>query len=218
MSTQFPLLIVLSVYICIGCGDYPWPAYACQGGECHQSTHAFKHKINQTEIIYTSTAEIEEYHFHVYFFQDNNLSVNAAQYIQQQLVGKVTNHEFLVVLPGINDTILQDLNASAVPLFNMAPFGPHPCGSYEVWTPAQYFHEVMSWFMMNRGELTILLHPLTNHSVEDHYGRVMWLGPSFRIDHTALTGDGDPPQYSELLLGYHYNAQSQYAPQNWLKT
>eukprot|EP00483_Globobulimina_turgida_P002740 UN02745 len=218
MSKLFSLFIVLSIYSCIGYSHYSdYPAYECQGGACHVTTHAFKDKINQTEIIYTSTGEIEEYHFHVYFFQDNNLSVNSAQWIQQQLIQKVINHEFLVVLVGINDTILPDLNTSAVPLFNMAPIGPHPCGSYEVWTPAQYLHQVISWFMMNRGELTILLHPLTDDEIEDHYGRIMWLGPPYRIDHTILAG-ADEPQYSELQIGYNYNAKSPYAPQNWLKT
>ena len=72
--------------------------------------------------------------------------------------------------------------------------------------------------MMNRGELTIMLHPLTQNAVEDHVGRVMWLGDVYRIDHTVLVGDDDPPQYPELELGYNYNSNSKYAPNNWLKT
>eukprot|EP01084_Bolivina_argentea_P316860 549330_1 len=215
MLKLFSIILLLLIFIDVGyTGDYP--AYACEGGECHVTSHAFKDAINKSEIIYTSPPQIEEFHFHVYFFQNNNLSVNAARWIQQQLIQKVINHEFLVVLVGINDTILPALNASAVPLFNMEPKGPHPCGSFEVWTAASYMHQVMSWFMMNRGEISVLLHPLTNNSVEDHTGRLMWLGTSYRIDHTILVGANDPPQYSELQLGYHYNSKSPYAPQNWL--
>merc|ERR1719203_2732665 len=158
----------------IGAANDEYPSYACDGGACHITSHATKDPIERSEIIYTSPAQIEEYHFHVYFFQHNNLSVNAAKWIQQQLIDKVSNHEFLVVLVGVNDTLLPGLNTSNVPLFNMNPIGPHPCGSFEVWTPAQYFLPVLSWFMMNRGELSILLHPLTENAIEDHYGRAMW--------------------------------------------
>ena len=221
-----------------------YPAYACTNGECHTSNHAFLNKIDVNETIYTSPPQIEEYHFHVYFFQDDTISVNAARWIQQQLIQKVMNHKFLVVLVGINDTILPDLNTSAVPVFNEGPVwlhlylylilslnttihifiqrGPHPCGSYEVWTPAQYFHLVLSWFMMNRGDLTILLHPLTDHAYEDHIGRSMWLGPRYRLNFAGLPADegvdGDPPQYPELELGYNYDPNSKYAPNNWLSS
>ena len=40
----------------------------------------------------------------------------------------------------------------------------------------------MSYMMLHRGENSILFHPLTQHSVEDHTGRTMFLGPAFNID------------------------------------
>ena len=55
-------------------------------------------------------------------------------------------------------------------------------GSYEVWVPIEYVGEVMSYMMLHRGENSILFHPLTQHSVEDHTGRTMFLGPAFNID------------------------------------
>ena len=113
------VVITLLAYICVAYDD-DYPNYACQGGACHVTSHAFKDVINESEIIYDEP-QIEEYHFHVYFFQDNNISVAAARWIQQQLIQKVANHEFLVVLNGINDTLLPDLNTSNVPLFNMQP-------------------------------------------------------------------------------------------------
>ena len=119
MSLLLPLSLLIIIITSVYSQEYP--AYACQGGECHTTSHAFKTKIDQNEIIYTTPAEIEEYHFHVYFFQHNNISVYSARWIQSQLIQKVNNHEFLVVLVGINDTILPDLNTSAVPLFNMQP-------------------------------------------------------------------------------------------------
>ena len=58
--------------------------------------------------------------------------------------------------------------------------------------------------MQRRGELTILVHPLTRYSVEDHAARSMWLGPPMKLDFTALSMDDEetPFQYPELKLGY----------------
>jgi len=63
----------------------------------------------------------------------------------------------------------------AVPLFrvNMDPMGPHPVGSYEIWVPQETFNAVFSYLCMNRGNLSILVHPLTRDPreyVTDAYG------------------------------------------------
>ena len=96
------------------------PAYSCERGACHATSHTFHERINKSEISF-ETNEILEYHFHVYFFQDDIAQINAAKYVQSQLISKVKNHEFLVVLNGIDNTILPDLNNSLVPDFNMKP-------------------------------------------------------------------------------------------------
>ena len=74
-----------------------------------------------------------------------------------------------------------------------------------MWTPKEYLAQALSFFMLRRGELTILLHPLSgSHAVEDHTGRAMWLGPEYRLNLNVLPEvDGDLPQYPELGLGYH---------------
>lgn len=200
-----------------------YPTYECLQASCHVTSNAFLHQINRSEITYNRTHrnsnEIKEYHFHVYFFQNSNASLSAARWIQNTLIQKVIDHEFVVVLPGINASILPDLVSSEVPLFNMGPRGPHPCGSFEVWTPQTYLSKVMSFFMMNRGELTILFHPLTENAVQDHFARSMWMGERYRLNYEQLTTeiDEDPPQYKELRLGYHYDVDSPYTPHNWLK-
>ena len=99
---------------------------------------------------------------------------------------------------------LLGLNVSAIYPINMHPIGPHPVGSYEVWCPREYLAEVMDFFMRRRGELTILIHPLSRHDIQDHFNRNMWLGSPIAIDGTVLVEDyGHPPfQYPELKLGY----------------
>ena len=62
----------------------------------------------------------------------------------------------------------------------------------------------MSFMMLNRGDLTILLHPLGPNEMIDHTKDAMWLGPSFRLNLDALSPDrADRPQYPELRLGYN---------------
>lgn len=176
---------------------FPDPA---AGGACHFTTHALHSTLTNAEIDWPDP-EIKEWHFHVYFFQQNEDSVNAAMRIRSMLIDAVARNEFIVVLNGINNTILPRVNVSNIPRVNLGPVGPHPCGSYEVWTPKEYLAPALSFMMRHRGELTILLHPLSPSSLEDHTGRAMWLGPPYRLDLTVLEGH-DNPQYTELRLGY----------------
>ncbi|KZT74025.1 hypothetical protein DAEQUDRAFT_742728 [Daedalea quercina L-15889] len=66
----------------------------------------------------------------------------------------------------------------AVPLFrvNTDPTGLHPVGSYENWCPSESFASVYSYLCLNRGNLSVLVHPLTREE----------MGPSFPLDLTTL--------------------------------
>ncbi|KAH9483587.1 DOPA 4,5-dioxygenase [Psilocybe cubensis] len=117
----------------------------------------------------------------------------------------------------INESICLDVDERdgafvAVPLFrvNTAPIGPHPVGSYEIWVPQETFSAVFSYLCMNRGNLSILVHPLTREqSAEDHDTRVAWIGPSYPLDLTALPlrSEEIPLQYPSLRLGYSAKPQ-----------
>lgn len=60
----------------------------------------------------------------------------------------------------------------------------------------------MSFFMIHRQDLTIFFHPLSGHAREDHIGRSAFFGDPIRLHLNVLRDDGDPPQYTELKLGY----------------
>ncbi|KAJ7762530.1 DOPA-like domain-containing protein [Mycena metata] len=94
----------------------------------------------------------------------------------------------------------------AVPLFrvNTDPIGPHPVGSYEIWAPSETFSSLFSYLCMNRGQLSILVHPLTREEREDHELRSAWIGPPFPLDLTKLPlrSDEIPLQYPSLKVGY----------------
>lgn len=72
---------------------------------------------------------------------------------------------------------------------NVAPRGPHPIGSYETCCNASSLAQAQSFFMQNRGNLSILLHPLTRYEVLDHTTRAMWLGKDMPLDISRLRDD-----------------------------
>lgn len=62
---------------------------------------------------------------------------------------------------------------------------------------------MLSFAMLNRGELTILIHPLGPNELDDHTRYAMWLGSPYPLDTSVLDPKGgDPPQFPELGLGY----------------
>ena len=56
------------------------------------------------------------------------------------------------------------------------PVGPHPTGSYQIAFPAAMFAEIVPWLALNRGGLTVFVHPNTGQDLEDHRDRAIWLG------------------------------------------
>ncbi|KAF9262115.1 hypothetical protein L218DRAFT_929691 [Marasmius fiardii PR-910] len=141
-----------------------------------------------TDIETVLTTEIKEWHFHIYFHQKNAQEHHEALALRDAVLKLRRNGAFV-----------------AVPLFrvNIEPIGPHPIGSYEIWAPGETFSSVFSYLCMNRGNLSILVHPLTEHVVH-HKIRSAWIGPPIPLDLSALPLKADkvPLQYSSLKLGY----------------
>ncbi|KAF8898259.1 DOPA-like domain-containing protein [Gymnopilus junonius] len=139
-------------------------------------------------------SEIKEWHFHIYFHQNNSDEHSAALKLRDSVLRLRRDGAFV-----------------AVPLFRVkqAPIGPHPVGSYEIWVPQETFSSVFSYLCMNRGNLSILVHPLTREQRKDHETRVAWIGPSFPLDLSTLPFRSAeiPLQYPSLRLGYSAKPQ-----------
>ena len=75
--------------------------------------------------------EIKEFHFHIYWLQNNGQAEKRALAFKEELIEQVKQNRFIVVCDGIDEKILPALK-SPVPKVNRGPIGPHPCGSYEV--------------------------------------------------------------------------------------
>ncbi|CAN5917100.1 DOPA 4,5-dioxygenase family protein [soil metagenome] len=98
------------------------------------------------------TEQIKDWHAHVYF---NAASCDAARALQERIEKAFTIE---------------------MGRFHERPVGPHPCFSYQVAFGNEQFAPFLSWLVLNRGDLTIFVHPNTGHDLEDHRDRAIWLG------------------------------------------
>ena len=77
--------------------------------------------------------------------------------------------------------------------FNIKPIGPHPIGSWETCCNSTALSRGMSWFMQNRGNHSVLLHPLTKYGLKDHIDRAMFLGPSLFLNLGLVIKEREEP-------------------------
>lgn len=66
------------------------------------------------------------------------------------------------------------------------PVGPHPTPMYQVAFAAHEFSRIVPWLMLNRGNLTILVHPETGDDPTDHSDHALWLGEILDLDIESL--------------------------------
>jgi aromatic ring-cleaving dioxygenase len=105
---------------------------------------------------------IAGYHAHVYY---DAASKDAAGVLRDKLAAA-----FEVELGRWHDT----------------PVGPHPCGSYQIAFGPQLFATLVPWLALNRGGLTVFVHPNTGQALADHSAHVIWLGESRALNLDAL--------------------------------
>jgi aromatic ring-cleaving dioxygenase len=56
------------------------------------------------------------------------------------------------------------------------PVGPHGVAMYQVAFAAAEFSRFVPWLMLNRGGLSVLVHPQTGNGYDDHTAHAAWLG------------------------------------------
>jgi DOPA 4,5-dioxygenase len=93
------------------------------------------------------------YHAHIYY--DVATTRAAAERLCAGLDGS-----FRVEIAGFRDT----------------PRGPHPTSNVLVIFKDAEFERVVPWLMLHRGDLDVLIHPLTEDAVLDHSDYAIWLG------------------------------------------
>jgi DOPA 4,5-dioxygenase len=68
------------------------------------------------------------------------------------------------------------------------PVGPHPTSMYQVAFPVAEFPRIVPFLMLNRGGLSVLVHPRTGNDYADHSSHALWLGTKLPLDLSVLEG------------------------------
>jgi DOPA 4,5-dioxygenase len=62
------------------------------------------------------------------------------------------------------------------------PVGPHVKPMFQVTLAPEQFAGVVSWLMINRSGLSVLVHPMTDDMVADHDTHPLWMGQPLPLD------------------------------------
>ncbi len=108
-------------------------------------------------------ANILNYHAHIYY--DATSSRDRAELLRREI-----GERFLVRIGAWHD----------------APVGPHPVSMFQVAFDVQVFETFVPWLMLNRRDLTVLVHPNTDNPRDDHLIHGLWLGDPLPLDATDL--------------------------------
>jgi len=108
------------------------------------------------------------YHAHIYYDPQKTRGV-------AERVCAAVDEKFRVEIDGFRDE----------------PRGPHPISNVLVVFKPDQFEHVVSYLMLNRDGLDVLVHPLTLDAVEDHSSYAIWLGNPVELKlHTLPRGRG----------------------------
>lgn len=66
------------------------------------------------------------------------------------------------------------------------PVGPHPHWSYQIAFTPEIFATLVPWLALNRGGLTVFVHPNTGEALPDHRDHAIWLGDKAALNLAAL--------------------------------
>lgn len=110
-----------------------------------------------------SETRIRGYHAHVYF--------DASSLAQARALCEAAAARFPVKMGRMHEK----------------PVAPHPHWSCQLAMRAELFGEVIPWLMLNRGELVVLVHPITGNDLADHRDYAFWLGAAQTLDLSVLS-------------------------------
>lgn len=70
--------------------------------------------------------------------------------------------------------------------FNDSAVGPHPSGQCLVEITLAEYGSIIEWLIRHYNRFSILIHPETDNSHDDHTSSALWLGDPIRLDLSKL--------------------------------
>ncbi|SAL09666.1 DOPA 45-dioxygenase [Caballeronia sordidicola] len=127
------------------------------------------------EVPIRSIKAVQSYHAHIYF--DGPKQKRIAEVLRENIAQR-----FAVLLGRWHDS----------------PIGPHARPMYQVAFAPNEFGRFVPWLMVNRQELTVLVHPNTGHPKADHLDHPIWMGVALEILnlHLLPEREGPEPQFA----------------------
>lgn len=119
-------------------------------------------------------AAIASFHAHVYFDGPGQRATALA--LREQI-----GERFAVALGRVHD----------------APIGPHARAMYQVAFDVETFGKIVPWLMLNRQDLTVLVHANTRNERADHLSHALWMGQVLEIvgpEHLAADMEAEGPR------------------------
>lgn len=113
-------------------------------------------------MILASIARITSYHAHVYYTPDTRPAAEAVR------------------------EALEDGFDVALGRWREQPVGPHPRAMFQIAFVCGVFPSIVPWLMLNRGALSVLVHPNTGRPRDDHLHHALWLGERLPLDGSVL--------------------------------
>ncbi len=110
-------------------------------------------------------ASITAFHAHIYFTQATR---DSASRLRQKLVDN-----------------LGGLRCRIYPLVDR-PVGPHPLPMFEVDIMPGDLEPVVVELMLNHGNHSVLIHPVTGDDLKDHRDHPLWLDTPLPLDYSEL--------------------------------
>ena len=108
--------------------------------------------------------KISSYHFHIYFnLEDKEQAVYLREHLSSEFGSKVR---------------IGKLHEQKV--------GPHTKPMFQVVCPSTYFISLYEEVLLQRGKLSVLIHPETGNDLNDHTIHAVWMGSPIELDLSRL--------------------------------
>jgi len=157
-----------------------------------------------THVDCKGTPDILSYHFHItYMFKTNQIdeAIQLREKCQEYFTPLIGENPICQGTPHDPSGRFDNGRLCMIYDHNLTnqTLGPFAVGEWSMFVPIHYYSTILPWFLMNRGELSLLVHPNTGCEYEDHGIRAQWSGPSWQMYLDCCTPLTQTVEFGERL-------------------